>query len=134
MRRPILILLAIAAVAVVALTLARLHVGDGQAVVVVEDTPAPTRSPEPPIVVDVAGAVAHPGVYRLAAGSRIADALTAAGGRATTSVMTMPGLLLRSPRTNDFRDPMTPPFPRGGLSAQRLHASRRTVYGGDVWA
>jgi competence protein ComEA len=80
MRRPILILLAIAAVAVLALTLARLHGGDGHAVVVVEETPAPTRSPEPPIVVDVVGAVAHPGVYRLAAGSRIADALLAAGG------------------------------------------------------
>jgi competence protein ComEA len=79
-RRPILIVLAIAAVAVVALTLVRLHGGGSQAVVVVEDTPAPTRSPEPLIVVDVAGAVAHPGVYRLAAGSRIADALTAAGG------------------------------------------------------
>jgi competence protein ComEA len=80
MPRPILILLAIAAIAVVALTLARLHGGDAQAVVVVEDTPAPTRSPEPLIVVDVAGAVARPGVYRLAAGSRIADALSAAGG------------------------------------------------------
>src|SRR6266851_4230334 len=80
MRRPVLILVAIAAVAVVALALARLHGGDGQTVVVVEDTPAPTRSPEPLIVVDVAGAVVHPGVYRLAAGSRIADALAAAGG------------------------------------------------------
>jgi competence protein ComEA len=80
MRRPVLILMGVAAVAVVALTAARLHGGEGQTVVVVEDTPAPTRSPDPPIVVDVAGAVAHPGVYRLAAGSRIADALTAAGG------------------------------------------------------
>jgi len=80
MRRPILVLLAIAAVAVAALTMARLHGGDGRAVVVVEETPAPTRSPDPPIIVDVAGAVAQPGVYRLAAGSRIADALTAAGG------------------------------------------------------
>ncbi|HKC90396.1 MAG TPA: ComEA family DNA-binding protein, partial [Candidatus Limnocylindria bacterium] len=35
---------------------------------------------EPLIVVDVAGAVAHPGVYRLAAGSRIGDALMSAGG------------------------------------------------------
>jgi competence protein ComEA len=75
-----LILLAIALVAVVALTVARLHGGDGQAVAVVEDTPAPTRSPEPPAVVDVSGAVAHPGVYRLAAGSRVVDALIAAGG------------------------------------------------------
>ena len=80
MRRPILILIAIAAAAVVVLTFARLHGSDAQAVVVVDDTPPPTRSPEPLIVVDVAGAVAHPGVYRLPAGSRIADALTAAGG------------------------------------------------------
>jgi competence protein ComEA len=32
------------------------------------------------LVVDVAGAVARPGVYRVPAGSRIADALAAAGG------------------------------------------------------
>jgi len=79
-RRPVLILVAIAAVAVVALVLVRSRGDDGRAVVVVEDTPAPTRSAEPSIVVDVAGAVLHPGVYRLPAGSRIVDALTAAGG------------------------------------------------------
>jgi competence protein ComEA len=79
-RKPILILLAIAAVAVVALGVARLRGGDGQAVAVVEETPAPPRTPEPLIVVDVAGAVARPGVYRVAAGSRIVDALIAAGG------------------------------------------------------
>jgi competence protein ComEA len=80
MRRLVLVLLGIAAVAVVALTAARLHGGGGQTVAIVEDTPSPTRSPEPVVVVDVAGAVVHPGVYRLPAGARIADALDAAGG------------------------------------------------------
>src|SRR5256886_17254664 len=80
MRRPLLILRGIAAVAIAVLTAVRLHGGDGQPVAIVEDTPAPTRTPDPLLVVDVAGAVAHPGVYRLAAGSRIVDALLAAGG------------------------------------------------------
>jgi competence protein ComEA len=80
MRIPLVIFLAVAAVAAVGLAFARAHADDSRAVVVVEDTPGPTRSPEPSIVVDVAGAVVHAGVYRLPAGSRIVDALTAAGG------------------------------------------------------
>ena len=79
MRRPVIALIALVALATAVLTASRLATG-GQPVAVVEDTPAPTRSPDPVIVVDVAGAVAHPGVYRLAAGSRIHDALVAAGG------------------------------------------------------
>ncbi len=44
---------------------------------------APSPSPTPgPIRVDVAGAVQTPGVYRLPAGSIVADAIAAAGGPA----------------------------------------------------
>lgn len=47
----------------------------------VETAPEPTVAPTPQfIVVDVVGAIAHPGVVRLPAGSRVLDALLAAGG------------------------------------------------------
>ncbi len=47
----------------------------------VVEAPAQPPAPTPaPIVVDVGGAVAHPGVVRLPAGSRVLDALLAVGG------------------------------------------------------
>jgi len=54
-------------------------------ILVYTPTPAPTPLPPPtptpaPVVVYVSGAVAHPGVYTLPAGARVADALQAAGG------------------------------------------------------
>ena len=42
--------------------------------------PSPTATPVPLIVVDVAGAVARPGVVRLMYGTRVADAIAASGG------------------------------------------------------
>lgn len=43
-------------------------------------SPGATASAGPEIVVDVSGKVRHPGIHRLPAGSRVADALRAAGG------------------------------------------------------
>lgn len=45
-----------------------------------EETPAGERYEEPGVYVYVAGAVLHPGVYSLPPGSRVCDAIEAAGG------------------------------------------------------
>lgn len=81
MHRPIVALLFLVAagsgVWAVAAQLAGAH--DEQPVV--ETAPEPTAQPTPQtILVDVVGAIAHPGVVRLPAGARVLDALLAAGG------------------------------------------------------
>ena len=45
-----------------------------------EPVPAPSASQAPPLIVHVAGWVEQPGVYELPEGSRVVDALEAAGG------------------------------------------------------
>lgn len=48
---------------------------------VLEAAPVPSLAPTAaPVIIDVAGAVARPGVVRLPAGSRVVDAIAAAGG------------------------------------------------------
>src|SRR5438477_1025656 len=79
MRPIVLVVGAVALVAGAALVFVPLH-GSAPDIAVVEETPTPTRTPESGVIVDVVGAVAHPGVVRLPAGSRVLDALLAAGG------------------------------------------------------
>ena len=77
---PRLFLLAIP-VLVVAGIIAGLLSRDDAPPPVLEAAPSPSVVPTaPPLTVDVAGAVVRPGVIRLPAGSRVVDALAAAGG------------------------------------------------------
>jgi len=75
----------------------------------VELAAAPTAVPTPQlIVIDVVGAVAHPGVVRLPAGARVVDALVAAGG------MTGDADLFALNKAAPLRDGMRVYVPRPG--------------------
>ena len=70
-----------------------LHRGHAHAAVPALRTAVHARAPAvAQLVVDVAGAVRRPGLYRLAAGTRIADAVAAAGGATAKADVTLVNL------------------------------------------
>jgi competence protein ComEA len=74
---------AVAIVLVVALLLVLRHHGAGATAAplrVAPVAPSPERAGSKTILVDVAGAVARPGLYHLRQGARVADAVARAGG------------------------------------------------------
>jgi competence protein ComEA len=78
MRRWLLVLIPILALGAAGLSVVARSRDEPPAV---EAAPELTPAPTPQLIlVDVVGAVAHPGVVRLPAGSRVLDALLAAGG------------------------------------------------------
>jgi len=72
-------------------------------------------APPPMLVVDVAGAVRQPGLYRLAKGSRIADAVAKAGG--TTEKAAVDGVNLAAPLADGEQVVVPSRVPGGGVAA-----------------
>jgi competence protein ComEA len=68
------------AIAGVLIALSLFVVFSGKSEEVVAETIVPTQMVAPALVIDVAGEVVSPGVYELPAGSRVIDAIKAAGG------------------------------------------------------
>jgi competence protein ComEA len=86
MPRPVVFVVVAALALGVALAVVRLRAAAPVPIAVVEESSAPT--PAPLVVVDVAGAVARPGIVRLQYGTRVADAIAAAGGLAPDADVT----------------------------------------------
>ncbi len=119
---PRLFLLAIPILVVAGIIAGLLTRDDGPAPVL-EAAPSPSVVPSaPPLIVDVAGAVARPGVIRLPAGSRVVDALAAAGGfapDADRAALNQAALLRDGARVYVPKPGELPPSGSSGSDAER---------------
>ena len=87
---------------------------------------APTRVSKPPLVVDVVGAVHRPGLYRLADGARVADAVVRAGG--ATEKADLEGLNLAAPLADGLQV-VVPRRPPAGTPARPAGSSAPVAAG-----
>ena len=120
MPRPLVIAVVVAVAAGALVVVVRARTPPPVPVALVEATPEPT--PPPLIVVDVEGAVARPGVVRLASGARVADALAAAGGTtpdADPAVLNKAAALRDGARVYVPRYGETPPAGSVGSESER---------------
>lgn len=72
----------------------------------------PTAQPEERVrwlTIDVGGAVVHPGIYTLSEGSRVADAIAAAGGETADADLTRVNRALKLRDEQQLRVPRLPP-------------------------
>jgi len=118
--RPLVIAVVVAVAAGALVMVVRARAPAPVPVEVVEATPEPT--PPPLIVVDVEGAVARPGVVRLASGARVADALAVAGGTtpdADPAALNKAATLRDGARVYVPRYGETPPAGSAGSESER---------------
>jgi competence protein ComEA len=84
-----------------------------------------------PIVVDVSGAVARPGIVELPAGSRIADAIDAAGGFASDADLTAASEINLAQALVDGQQVRVPRTGEGTASAPNASAAAAGAGGGS---
>jgi competence protein ComEA len=88
-------------------------------------------APAPPVVVHVVGAVQLPGLYRLARGTRVADAVARAGGataKADLALINLAALVSDGQQVVvPARAPPGSPSATGGASAGPVHLNSATI-------
>lgn len=91
---------------------------------------SPSAAPFGQVYVHVAGAVATPGMYRLASGARLADAIAAAGGFTADADRAAVNLARTVSDGEQLVVPVVGTSPQGGHSAGGRRRAREPEHGG----